>query len=170
MSFLLSDNLCSSFQNVIVRPGTDMMLKVVCADNMVIRLTRLQYRDKSFCATFLLRHHVQLASDRIYRVRPPPLSGNPSLTCPAFQRSDFKQNRTEHFSYIFGLKTYINPKYHFLDVDGLFKLLIPTMTVWWYVFRYCYNLNGLSLCNATQMAVHLCRKGDVFFKSKDARM
>ena len=97
MSFLLSDNLCSSFQNVIVRPGTDMMLKVVCADNMFIRLTRLQYPDKSFCATFLLRHHVQLASDRIYRVIPPPLSGNLSLIGPALQRSDFKTKQNRKF-------------------------------------------------------------------------
>ena len=40
-----------------------------------------------------------------------------------------KENGMLYFSHILYLKTYLNPKYQFLDIDGLLKLLILTMTV-----------------------------------------
>ena len=131
MSFLLPDTsvIVLSKRNCQTGGWTWCLMSYV-PTYMFIPLTRLQYPDKSFyvsvsstspCPTgqWPYVHSQTTATVRQSFTTMPGI--------PAF----WLQNRTGHFSYILGLKTYINPKYHFLDIDGLLILLMPTMTVWW---------------------------------------
>ena len=138
ISSLLSDPCVPPFKTYL-SDGQIWCLSRMCRHTCLFDLHDFSTRTSRSCTHWcLLRHRVQLANDRIYRVRQPSLSGkpsqlsgNPSLLCPAFQPSHFKTEQgILDFSHILWLKTYLNPKYHCLDIDGLLKLLTPTMTVW----------------------------------------